>query len=89
MKIDFDQATLNGKQNMGNTAMWASSGYYGGKNRTAVDDLESLTFSMWYVAGVPVGRAFVGNEQPEGFILSELKKTGKAEARMNVSRDII
>lgn len=69
--------------------MWASSGYYGGKVRTSIDDLESLVFSMWYVAGVPVGQVFVADEQPEGFVLSELKKSGKAEARMHVSRDVI
>lgn len=46
----------------------------GGKIRTSIDDLESLVFSMLNVAGVPVGQVFVADEQPEGFVLSELKK---------------
>lgn len=46
-----------------------------------MDDLESLVFSMWYVAGVTVGK------EPEGYVLCGCKKMGTAEARMQVSRN--
>lgn len=82
IKIDFDLATSNGEQIPGSTAMWASSGYYAKKKRTSMDDLESLVFSMWYVAGVRVG------PEPEGSVLCECKKRDTAEARMQVSRNI-
>lgn len=85
MKLDFDGASLNGGQSDISTPMYASSEFYAKRNRNAIDDMESLVFSMWYVAGVPVGQEFVNGEQPEGYVLCECKKTGKAEARMQVS----
>lgn len=54
-KSDFDVATLNDVQNDYGTALYASKNFWHEKDRTAMDDLESLLYTMWSVAGVPVG----------------------------------
>lgn len=64
MESDFDLATLNGKQNDYATALYASKNFWQEKNRTAMDDLESLLYTMWSVAGVPVGGPY--GKYPEG-----------------------
>lgn len=87
MRLDFDAATLNGKQTTMSTTMYASSEFYADRKRYEIDDLESLVFSMWYVAGVPIGLPFINGEEPEGYVLCECKKMGKAEARMQVSKN--
>lgn len=41
-----------------------------------MDDLESLVYTMWYVAGFRMDP-----EKPEGSVLAELKEKGDAEAK--------
>lgn len=49
---DFDLSTLNDAQNEGHTPMFASKNFYPQKPRTAMGDLESLVYSMWYISDV-------------------------------------
>lgn len=79
MESDFDLATLNGQQHKGNSIFFASSNFFAGKNRSSIDDIESLIFSMWYIAGIS-GESSI----PEGLVLFECKQNGKAEAKMKV-----
>lgn len=57
------------------------TGYYENRMRQPMDDLESLVFSIWYIAGVPLG---ISNEA-EGKVLSNEKKSGNGKARVLVS----
>lgn len=51
-----------------------------------MDDMESLVFSLWYIAGVPWDRpSFFSFRQPLGKTLAECKKNGKAEEKILVS----
>lgn len=51
-----------------------------------MDDMESLIFSLWYIAGVPLDRkSFFIFRQPLGKTLAECKKNGKAEEKILVS----
>lgn len=74
-------ATVNGSPSTGHSEMFASTGYYENRIRNAMDDLESLVFSIWYIAGIPLG---ISNEA-EGKVLSREKKAGKAQERILVS----
>lgn len=82
-KSDFDSASFDDKQHRGFTARFASSNFFAKKPRHQIDDLESLVFSIWYIAGVLGGPKPV----PEGFVLSKCKKNGTAEAKMRVIID--
>lgn len=53
------------------------------------DDMESLIFSLWYIAGVPLDRpSFFSFREPLGKTLAECKKNGKAEEKILVSTKI-
>lgn len=83
--LDFDLSTLNGEQNWGHTPTFASIGYYQIQDRHEMDDLESLIFSIWYIAGVPMCRSDdYGN--PEGYVLYKCLENGneQAESKMRV-----
>lgn len=73
-------ATLNGKQNFGITEMFGSSGFFRRQDRYAIDDLESLVFSIWNVAGVPMDPS----GKPDGLILAECTKIEDAELFVKV-----
>lgn len=79
-KPDFDLASFENQQLWGGTKLFASSNWFATprRNRHQIDDLESLIFSIWHVAGVP------GDGVPEGLVLSECKVNGTAEAKMKV-----
>lgn len=50
-----------------------------------MDDLESLVFSIWYVARVPQDRRhLIGETKPEGFTLHQSYQLGKAKEKMLV-----
>lgn len=80
--LDFDQANLNDEQRGGHTPMFASSNWYGLQNRYPMDDLQSLVFSIWYVADIPMSRS--SNEQAEGSILLDNLLEGTAKSKMMV-----
>lgn len=84
LNLDFDMATTDGSQHRGNTDKFASSGFFRNQDRYAMDDLESLIFSMWDIAGVPL----VGNK-PYGRTLSEYTKKQDAEAKVKVCQEIL
>lgn len=79
MDLDFDMATTDGSQHRGNTEKFASSGFFLNNPRHSVDDLESLIFSMWDVAGVPLVE-----DKPYGRTLSQYPKKQDAEAEVKV-----
>lgn len=56
-------ASLNGESGTGCTDLFASSRKWAGHPRRAMDDLESLVFSIWYIEGI-------NSWQPDGFMLS-------------------
>lgn len=84
---DFDLSTLIDMQNEGHTPMFASKNFYIEKARSPMDDLESLTYTMWYIADVPMVRDWESKEF-EGFLLSKCNKK-QAIARMQVSCKLI
>lgn len=73
---DFDVSTLNGKAFWCYSSMFSSSSKYALKTRFAIDDLESLVYTMWYVAGFPMDP-----KKPEGSNLADFKNKGDAEAK--------
>lgn len=85
MKLDFDLSTLNGTQNEGHTTLFASSNFYLEKDRMPMDDLESLVYSIWYIADVPMVRDWA-DEKTEGVLLSKCNKR-QANARILVGLD--
>lgn len=72
-------ATTDGFQHKGHTEKFASSGFFRNQDRYAVDDLESLIFSMWDIAGVPLVE-----DKPYGRTLSEFTEKQDAEAKVKV-----
>lgn len=52
-----------------------------------MDDFESLVYSIWYVAEVPMGRVY-GHDIPEGCILCGLDEQ-EARSRMLVSSGVL
>lgn len=85
---DFDLATVNGDPQNGCTLKFASRNLFANKSRSAIDDLESLVYSMSFLAGVPFEPAR-NHEQfpdglPEGYVLFENLKKGKKFARSRI-----
>lgn len=78
--LDFDMATLNGKHHFGNTEMFSSSGFFRKQHRYPIDDFESLVFSIWNIAGIPMD----SSGKPDGLILAECTKIEDAEKFMKV-----
>lgn len=78
-------ATVNGNPSTDHSEMFASTGYYENRVRHAMDDLESLVFSMWYIAGIPLGISNEHTQEAEGKVLSTEKKAGKGKERVLVS----
>lgn len=72
-------ATTDGFHHRGHTEKFASIAFFRNEDRFAMDDLESLIYSMWDIAGVPM----VGNK-PYGRTLSEFNKKQDAEAKVKV-----
>lgn len=98
-ETDFDLSTIGSSQTEAHTKMFASSGFYANEDDTpctrgAVDDIESLVYSMWYVAGIPVGRPYFADEKPEGMVLAQCKRKDEiqgstlAEFRLKVCGSI-
>lgn len=84
MDLDFDLSALKGREDDDSfaTELFASSNYFQNEDRHPMDDIQSLVFSMWYVAGIPMSRS--PNEEPEGSILSDCIENGEAKSRMMV-----
>lgn len=51
-------------QTDGYSARFASRNFYLEKQRTPIDDLESLVFSMWYIADVPMVSFKIAKNRP-------------------------
>lgn len=85
---DFDEAAIDGSnRSLGYSNMFASTGFYENRHQYPMDDLESLVFSIWYIASVPLGITNETVKQPEGQVFMKVKKAGKARERVLVSRD--
>lgn len=78
-------ATVNGNLSKEHSEIFASTGYYENRIRNAMDDLESLVFSIWYIAGVPLGISNEQIQEAEGKVLSREKGAGKGKERVLVS----
>lgn len=86
LKTDFNVATANGASGQGHSAWFASSKFYLNQTRHPMDDLESLVFSLWYVAGVQWDKpSLLSLRRPEGLTLAECKINGTAHKKMTVS----
>lgn len=85
MRIDFDVASLNVHQNWGHTKKFASTAFYEIRDRYPIDDMESLVFSMWYIAGIPIGISNIFGKRTEGEVLMKMKRAGKGRERVLVS----
>lgn len=86
MGTDFDTATLCGGQNRGHTKMFTSIAFYEYRDRYPIGDLQSLVFSMWYIAGIPLGISNIFVEETEGDVLMKKKMAGKGRERVLVSK---
>lgn len=91
LKPDFNAATINGEQSNYATLEFASANFYkfifqpfSDCKRYAMDDLESLSYSMWHVSGIPVGmwKWLFGVGIPEGCLLSRYGNKMKAVNRV-------
>lgn len=70
----------------GYNTMFCSSSIPANRFRYAIDDLESLVYSIWYVAGVPMDKSLINNSfEPEGFIMYQSEKRGEVREKMKVS----
>lgn len=78
---DFDLASFNGMDSEGFNYIFASSQFWLKSPRTIKSDLESLIYSIWFIANVPMSRSY--QENPEGYILCLLDRK-QAESRMLV-----
>lgn len=78
---DFNLATPIGIQGGGYTYDYTSSNRYEGADRCSMDDLESLIFTMWHVAGFDFSETY-------GELLVEQKKKEKAISWVTVSETI-
>lgn len=78
--IDFDLATIKKQQTKGFTPLFASSNFYAERNRTAMDDLQSLVFTIWYVSGMPIDPSY----DPEGMVLLGCEEKGLIEAKSKI-----
>ncbi|XP_031631549.1 probable casein kinase I homolog ECU11_1980 [Contarinia nasturtii] len=67
---DFDNAALPGKIHKIATRKFASSGWWAGNNRRAMDDLESLVYTIWYMVGI-------NSFEPEGLVMKKKSANGK------------
>lgn len=82
-QLDFGIATLHGAQNFLFTPRFASSGVHMRPiARYPIDDLESLVYTIWYIAGVPM----VSSGEYEGFGLFQSYKDGTAKSRLMVCK---
>lgn len=77
---------MNGEQNDYGTAFFASSNYWADRNRTAMDDLESLMYTIWSVAGIPMGGP--SGKYPEGQKLAECLRDRVEGTYMKVRYEI-
>lgn len=64
------------------TRKFGSLNYHQSQQRTAIDDLQSLVFSIWDVAGCE-------SNEPYGTVILESIKTGKLRSEVKVSRNEI
>lgn len=74
-------ATPMGTQGDGYTYDYASSNRFAGLDRCSMDDLESLIFTMWHVAGFDF-------PEPYGKLLLEQKENQEAVSWVAVSETI-
>lgn len=96
LNIDFDLSTVNGEQNTASTRLFASASFFANQSRFAKDDLESLVYSLWFLAGVPMDRMenpksffppFV--PKPQGQTFFENRKKGMKYARSQLMVSIL
>lgn len=79
---DFDIATLNGAYTNDGTLKYASSRYHDGKKqRYELDDLESLMYTMWELAGC------IGYK-PYGLGLLQSKNENRVKSKVMVSKNL-
>lgn len=79
--LDFDLSTLNETEGEGYTYNYASSNIFAKIDRCAMDDLETLVFSMWHVAGFDFA-------EPFGSLLMQHKINNTATSWVKVSETI-
>lgn len=81
-------AAVNGAQNKGHTLLFASRNFFANKSRSAMDDLESLVYSISFLAGVPLepgkNHEPFPDVMPEGYVLCENLKRGRKFARSRI-----
>lgn len=86
LRSDFDLATLNCNTWFeGHTPRFASMNFYETKPRYPMDDIESLIYSMWFIAGVPIGQPRNPDEKAIGELFSDCRKNGNATDLLRVS----
>ncbi|XP_031639386.1 casein kinase I-like [Contarinia nasturtii] len=92
---DFNLASINGSQKDGGTVQYASANLFAGRNRYAMDDLESLVYSLYSLAGVPLEPCNDGmllfdvfDFIPEGYMLAKSLERGKKYARAKLMKRI-
>lgn len=84
---DFDIATLNGDQNEYGTEYFASRNYWDDRNRTAMDDLESLLYTMWSISSIPIGGP--SGKFPEGKMLAQCMREKSEKAYLKVYNEMV
>lgn len=84
MLTDFDLAAVNGVQNDGHTPMFASRNLFAKQSRCPMSDLESLVYSISYLAGVPLSLDMNDEILPEGYVLFQNLKKGRKFARSHI-----
>lgn len=91
MLTDFGTSTLYGYQNMMYTRKFSSVNMFNlnvPHFRFAMDDFQSLVFTMWYIARVPRNRyMYIGLCKPEGKSLAGSLKKGIAAAKIKMKVD--
>lgn len=79
--LDFDASTMNGIEGLSWTPKYGSSNKFAHLDRCAMDDLESLIYSMWFVVGIEFS-------EPYGSLLLKQKRQHKAESWVKVSTEM-
>lgn len=67
MELDFDMSTVMGGQIRDGTNTFASSRWWAKQNRTAMDDIESLVFTIWHIEHIHLN-------DPAGLTISKQSK---------------
>lgn len=84
LESDFDYATLDWRQTIGHSPIFATRNFYTESNRYPMDDIESLIYSMWYITGVPMVRTLENDAESEGCMLSRCISRASVLEQMKV-----